>query len=184
MIIQLLHFYKFLQRRWNIYYDPVGYARSLGVNIGKECRLLDIDIGTFGSEPYLVQLGDHVTVTSGVRFVTHDGGVWVFRQQYPDIDVIAPIVIGNNVFIGLNVILMPGITIGDNCIIGAGSIVTKNIPANHVAVGVPARPIKLTTDYLESIKNKAIYIRTLNQSEKKKLLIEKYLERSKHDSLL
>ena len=60
--------------------DPVKYARSLGVKIGNDVRLISIKSGsgTFGSEPYLVVIGNHVTVTGGVRFVTHDGGVWVF----------------------------------------------------------------------------------------------------------
>ncbi len=61
--------------------DPVGYARSLGVTIGTDCRILDNPIDVFGSEPYLIALGDHVTLAGGVRLVTHDGGVWVFRAQ-------------------------------------------------------------------------------------------------------
>lgn len=184
MIKELLGLYQGMWSRWHIHRDPVGYARSLGVAIGADCRLLGLRMGTFGSEPYLVKLGDHVTITSGVQFITHDGGVWVFRQKYPEIDVVAPIIVGNNVFIGFNTILMPGVTIGDNCVIGAGSVVTRNIPANHVAVGIPARLIKSTNDYWETIKGKAIYIRSFDEQEKRKFLIKKYIEEVNHDLLL
>ena len=53
-----------------------------------------------------------------------------------------PIEIGNNVWIGGNVVVLPGVTIGDNCVIGAGSIVTKDIPKDSVAVGNPCKVIK------------------------------------------
>ncbi len=156
--------------KWKI--NPEGFARSQGVSIGTNCRLLGkIE---FGSEPYLVKIGNHVTITNGVRFITHDGGVWIFREEHPDIDVIAPIVIGNNVFIGLGALIMPGVTVGDNTVIGAGAIVTKDIPANCVAVGVPARPIKDIDEYFSQVKKKAIYIRSLNYQEKKRLLLNKF----------
>ena len=57
-----------------------------------------------------------------------------------------PITIGNHVWIGSNVVVMPGITIGDNSVVGAGSIVTKDIPANVVAFGNPCRVIREITD--------------------------------------
>ncbi|MCA8987873.1 MAG: hypothetical protein KDA78_09550, partial [Planctomycetaceae bacterium] len=83
------------------------YARSLGVRLGKQCRLIGVNSRTFGSEPYLISLGDHVEITDGVRFITHDGAVWVGRDAHPQLDVIKPIQIGNNVFIGMNSILLP-----------------------------------------------------------------------------
>ena len=57
-----------------------------------------------------------------------------------------PINIGNNVWMGCNVVVCPGVTIGDNSVIGAGSVVTRNIPPNHLAFGVPAKPIREITD--------------------------------------
>lgn len=153
--------------------DPVRYARSIGVKIGEDCRLLNIRSGTFGSEPYLISLGNHVTVTSGVRFVTHDGGVWVFRQDHPDIDVFGLITIKDNVFIGMDSIILPGVTVGTNSIIGAGAIVTKSIPAESVAVGVPARVIKTIDEYRESISNRTFYIRSL-PPEKRRAILEKH----------
>lgn len=160
-------------RRWRLWRDPVGYAKSIGVRMGRDCRLLGVTTSTFGSEPYLVTLGDHVTVTGGVRFITHDGGVWVFRQEYPAIDVIAPITIGDNVFIGLNTIAMPGVTIGDNCVVGAGSVVTRDIPAGSVAVGVPARVVRTIEEYKAKTLENALMIRNLPPSQKRQLLQER-----------
>lgn len=59
------------------------------------------------------------------------------RQEWAE-----PITIGNNVWIGGSVTVLPGVTIGDNCTIGAGSVVTRDIPANSIAVGNPCRVIK------------------------------------------
>lgn len=54
----------------------------------------------------------------------------------------APVVIGDNVFIGMHCLILKGVTIGENSIIGAGSVVTKDIPANCVAAGVPCKVIR------------------------------------------
>ena len=156
--------------------DPVGFARSLGVRVGENCRILANPDGCFGSEPYLVTLGDHVTVTNHVSFVTHDGGVWVFREEEPDIEVFGPIKVGNNVFIGFGVTIMPGVTIGDNCIIGAGAVVTRNVPSGQVAVGVPARCIKTVEEYWKSIQGKATRIRSLPPDKKREYLEDRFRE--------
>jgi acetyltransferase-like isoleucine patch superfamily enzyme len=58
-----------------------------------------------------------------------------------------PILIGNNVWIGMNTVVLPGITIGDNVAIGANSVVTKNIPANSIAAGNPCRVIRAKAPY-------------------------------------
>ncbi len=154
--------------------NPVGYARDMGVKVGKDVRLVAINGGTFGSEPYLIEIGDRVTITGGVQFVTHDGGVWVFREKHPDIDVFGQIVIGNNVFIGFGAIIMPGVNIGDNVVIGAGSVVAKDIPANHVAVGSPAKPIKTIDEYYTAVMLKKDNTKHLSAAEKKQYLLKKF----------
>ena len=63
-----------------------------------------------------------------------------------------PVSIGNDCWFGANVVVCPGVTIGDNCVIGAGSVVTKDIPANSFAAGVPARVIRPITE-ADSIHN-------------------------------
>ena len=162
-------------RWWMAKTNPVRFARELGVQIGNDCRLIGVSASTFGSEPYLVKIGDHVTVTGGVRFVTHDGGVWVFRHIHPDLDVVAPITIGDNVFIGLNAILLPGVNVGNNSVIGAGAVVTRDIPSDCVAVGVPARPICSIEAYWRKVEQKALFIRSLPQDEKRALLRNRFL---------
>ncbi len=82
--------------------------------------------------------------------------------------------IGNNVYIGNNVIILPGVTIGNNVIIGAGAVVTKNIPDNSVAVGVPARVIKTADEYLEKIKKESLHFGHLKGQEKDRALMEYY----------
>ncbi len=167
---------RFLIREWKIRRDPIAYTRSIGVQVGENCRLIGVDAGTFSSEPYLIRLGNRVTITAGVRFITHDDGVWLFLDEFPDLDIIAPIRVGNNVYIGINAIIMPGVTIGDNCIIGAGSIVTRDIPSGSVAVGSPARVIKTVDQYKEKALKDALRIRTLTPTKKREALIKKFIE--------
>lgn len=133
----------------------------------------------FGSEPYLISIGNHVRITQGVRFITHDGGVWTLRLEegLSDIDVFGPIKIGNNVHIGWNAIIMPNVTIGDNCVIAAGAVVTKNIPSNSVAAGVPARVVESIEEYRSKVLNKCVHTKHLSTREKKKYIKDRTLWR-------
>lgn len=170
----LFSYWQAISRYWKVKTNPIAYARAVGVKMGDDCRLLNTTPATFGSEPYLVQLGNHVTITSGVRFMTHDGGVWVFRHDYPDIESYGPITIGDNVFIGTNALVLPGVTIGNNVIIGAGAVVTKNVPDNSVAVGVPARVIKTIDEYWESIQPTILHMKQLSPERKKQIVLEHF----------
>ena len=149
-------------------------AKKDGLKTGNNFSIL----GTvdFGSEPYLITIGNNVRITDGVKFITHDGGVHVLRIENPDIDVIGPIVIGDNVFVGMNSIILPNITIGSNVVIGAGSVVTKNIPSNVVVAGVPARIIKTFDEYRTSSFAKGLQTKRLKKMEKKKFLLERFGE--------
>jgi len=155
--------------------NPVKYYRSLGMKIGENCEIYSSV--RFGSEPYLITLGNYVRITDGVQFVTHDGGVWVLRnlsKKLEDIDKFGPINIGNNVHIGMNVTIMPGVSIGNNCIIGCGAVVTRDIPDNSVAVGVPARVIESIDDYLEKNRKNFEHTKEMEKSEKRNYLEKKY----------
>lgn len=131
----------------------------------------------FGSEPYMITIGNHVRITNGVRFVTHDGGVWVLRDLgLKNADIFGKIIIGDNVHIGWNAIIMPNVNIGNNCVIGAGAVVTKSIPDNSVAVGVPARVIESIDEYYIKAQNKCVYTKNMSWEKKKEYLIKKFGE--------
>lgn len=161
----------------------INLLRKDGIKIGDGCVIWKNVV--FGSEPYLVTIGDHCRITDGVKFVTHDGGLWTIRniEKYnPDhrnYDILKPIVIGNNVHIGWNTIIMPGVHIGNNVVIGCGAIVTKDIPDNSVAVGVPAKVIESLDDYFQ--KNNSSYIDTTGMSyeEKRKAVTESLFSKEK-----
>lgn len=166
--------FKIISDYWQIKRDPVRFARKIGVQVGDNCRLLSTNVRTFGSEPYLIKIGNHVTVTAGVRFINHDGGVWVFREREPDIEVFGTIEIGNNVFIGMDTLILPGVKIGDNCVIGAGSIVTRSIDPNSVALGAPAKRLKSVDEYRESIDHRVVHVRSKSPADKRKWLETKF----------
>jgi len=125
-----------------IFLGPKKYAKYKGVKFGDSCDLLN---SNWGTEPFLIELGDNVTITSGVRFVTHDGSTRLVKNNNGErYYKYGKIKVGNNCFIGINSILLPNIHLGNNCIVGAGSVVTKSFPDNSILAGNPAR---LITDY-------------------------------------
>lgn len=112
-------------------------------------------------------------ITKGVRFITHDGSLWVPRNLGlvdKKADFFGKIVIGNNVNIGWDAIIMPGVQIGDNCIIAAGAIVTKNIPDNSVAVGMPAKVLESVQEYADKKRNSCVLTKNMTSKEKKAYL--------------
>ena len=147
------------------------YNKYLGVKFGENVRITSFP--RFGSEPYLISVGNNVTITRGVSFVNHDGGVAIFRSEFPGLNVYDKITIGNNVFIGINTIILKGVEIGDNVVIGAGSIINKNIPSNSVFAGVPAKYIKSIDEYKSNSLQNAFYTKDMTASEKKEYIINK-----------
>lgn len=122
------------------------YFRKQGAHIGEGCSILPRFLG---DEPYLVKIGNNVTIAGGVTFVTHDGGVWIFRKEVPDIQVFGTIIIEDNCVIGQNAIIFPNVRIGKNSIIGAGSVVISDITENSIAMGIPARAFGSIDKYKE-----------------------------------
>jgi acetyltransferase-like isoleucine patch superfamily enzyme len=123
--------------------------RRQGLTIGDDCRL--VDLPDFGSEPYLVSIGKHVALAAGVSFITHDGATYVFRDRDPYKRVIkyGRITIFDNCVIGYRAIILPGVTIGPNSVVSAGSVVFRSIPPNVVATGNPARPVMTFQQYAQ-----------------------------------
>jgi len=151
----------------------IEILRSMGMKIGERCIVNPI---AYSTEPYLIEIGNHVAIASGTRFMTHDGSVWVFREKHPDIDVFGSIKIGENTFVGANCTILPNTQIGTNCIIGAGSVVRGEIPDNSVAIGNPAKVI-MKTPVLEKLlmhHKHRVDIKKLSAKEKEAVLLRHF----------
>lgn len=120
--------------------------------IGEHCFYQSIFLP---AEPFLVSLHDNVVVSAGVRFATHSGVHTVFNYEDKTNQYVCKcgkIEIHDNVYIGANVIVNMGVTIGCNCILAAGAVVTKDVPSGSVVAGIPARVI----ESYEKAKRKAL----------------------------
>jgi acetyltransferase-like isoleucine patch superfamily enzyme len=150
------------------------------LNVGKNTRILT-SLSNFGSEPYLVKIGDNCTITSGVKFITHDASLDIalrYKNQRrtnkgQKCELMAGIVIYDNCMIGVNSILLPGVKVGPNSIIGSGSVVTKSIPEGVVVAGNPARVICSIDEFYQKIKPEIIEIPINTTAEERKNLILK-----------
>lgn len=149
-----------------------GYLKWIGLNFGEDLHVYGSPIKMFGTEPWCITLGNHVHITDEVRFITHDGGTLLFRHIVPDLEITKPITVGDYVYIGVRSIILPGVNIGNNCIIAAGSVVTKDVPDNTVVGGIPAKVIKSTDAYFEKIQKESLHVGHLKYEEKDKKLRE------------
>ncbi|TVZ54865.1 maltose O-acetyltransferase [Lutibacter sp. Hel_I_33_5] len=98
---------------------------------------------------WLITIGNNVTLAPNVHILCHDAST----KYHLNYTKISPVEIKDNVFIGASSIIMPGVTIGENVIVAANSVVTKNISSNKVVAGIPAKPICNTDEYIEKCKN-------------------------------
>ncbi|MCK9443846.1 MAG: acyltransferase [Tissierellaceae bacterium] len=150
--------------------DPIRYAKRKGVKLGSNVKFYGCKPGMFSTEPWLITIGNNVYITSNCRFITHDGGTLILRKEVPDLELTAPIRIGNDVYIGIGTTILPGTSIGNRCIVGACSCVKGTFPDNSVIAGVPARVIKTVDEYLEGAKEKSLHLGHLKGKEKEKEL--------------
>jgi len=159
-------------------FKPNGYGQP---NLGKNVEI--IGGANFGSEPYLVKIGDNTTVSFDCAFVTHDAATRVIRNlpnHNKETVIYGPIKVGKNCFIGCRSVILPNVTIGDNSIIGAGSIVNRDIPSNTVAAGNPCKPICSLEEYIEKHKDDFMYIVSKPYNEKKQILTNAFKEQLKN----
>ncbi len=111
-----------------------GYNIEIGENFYSNHNLIILD----GNK---VKFGDNVFIAPNCSFYTAGHPLDV-ETRNRGLEYAKPIEVGNNVWIGGNVVVLPGVKIGDNVVIGAGSVVTKNIPSNVLAVGNPCKVIR------------------------------------------
>ena len=135
----------------------INLLRKKGVQIGGGGRFFDPKTTYVDTQnPFMVKIGNNVRITRGVIILTHDYSWSVLAGLYGEIlGGIGPVEIGNNVFIGMNSIILKNTIIGDNVIIGAGSVVSGNLEPYSVYAGSPARKImSLDTFYKKRKKKK------------------------------
>lgn len=118
------------------------YLRSLGVVVGENTIFFSPQTAVVDvTRPYLLKIGKGVKIAANVTILTHDFSLTE---------------ISDNVFIGMNSSIMPGCHIGKNCIIGTGSVVTKDIPDNCVVAGNPARVISSLSEFYNRKKKEVV----------------------------
>ena len=132
----------------------IKYLRKKGVLIGNNCNIC---CNITSAEKYLIEIGDNVTVSEDVLFLTHDASVGKIFGKENGSDLFGRIVIGNNCFIGARSIILYGVTIPNNSIVAAGSVVTKSWEKEGVIFGGnPAREIS-TTDRLKQKSESCVF---------------------------
>lgn len=136
----------------------INYLRKLGVEIGEGVRFFAPMTNTIDIQnPYMLEIGNNVRITKGVTILTHDYSWSVLAGISGEIfGGISKVSIGNNVFIGINAIILRGVSIGDNVIIGAGSVVSKNCKSNGVYAGNPAKYIMSIDEFYNRRKKAQI----------------------------
>lgn len=117
---------------------------SMGLKVGRNFKRLNGVILDPG-HCWLIEIGDNVTLAPRVHILCHDASTKTFLNYTK----IGRVSIGDNVFIGAESVVLPGVTIGSNVVIGANSTVTHDIPENSVAVGSPARVVSSLDAYLK-----------------------------------
>ncbi|MCF4994985.1 acyltransferase [Pseudomonas syringae] len=145
---------------------PVSYAKKIGVSTKGRLTIYGSSYEMFSTEPYLVTLGDNVFISIKAKFVCHDGSTLPFRQAIPDLELAGEIIVGDNVFIGMGALILPNVRIGNDCIVGANAVVTKDVADGTIVAGNPARVVSLTKDFLERAQNKSLKIGHLVGNEK------------------
>ncbi len=155
--------------------------QSKGLKIGKNTHILD---GAFldPSHCFLISIGDNCTLAPNVRIIAHDASMFRFLSHTK----IGRVKIHDNCFIGDSVIILPGVSIGPNAVVGAGSIVTHDIPPNSVAAGAPAKVLTTLNEFLkmhsENIKKNRCFpveqfdISVISDKDKAEMLL--YLDKN------
>ena len=136
--------------------DYVNYLRKKGASIGEGVIIYSPN-HTYIDEmfPFMLTIGNNVNITQGVHILNHDFSWSVIKAKYGTIiGGLVKVFIGNNVFIWLNSIILMNTEVGDNVIIGSGSVVHGKIPANSVVAGSPAKVICTIEEFYDKRKKR------------------------------
>lgn len=161
----------------------IRFLRKNGCIIGENVVFRDVKTTRIDiTRPSLVEIGNNVDMNHNFQIMTHDWAAGVFRGVFHNIlPSSGKVKIGNNIYFGTDVIILKGVTIGDNCIIAAGSIVTKDIPSNSVAAGAPARVLCTLEEFYEKRRKACVeealeYARSIVDRYNRKPTIEDFHE--------
>lgn len=137
---------------------------------------------TFGSEPYLIWVGDNVIVASGVRFIEHDASYYTaYRYLKEEARVenekMGAIILEDNCFVGAYSIILGGTKVGKNSIIAAGSVVHGIVPEGEVWGGIPAKFIMTIDEYAKKVKQNAEHLPWTSQSNISKEILKEQRSR-------
>lgn len=164
--MKMIIYSRFLKK--DIMYLKIQSYRDMGAKIGENVRSFS---PITSSEPYLIEIGNNVTISSEVNFITHDNSIGKIIPNMTD--AFGKIIIKDNCFIGLGSILLPGIVIGENTIVAAGSVVTKSFATGNVVIGGnPAKIICKIDVYRDKIKDYCLCTKEMNFNEKRHYLEE------------
>lgn len=146
--------------------------RALGATIGEGCLIYST---AFSTEPYLVTLGNRVAVSGGVKFLPHDGAVWLLRQRRPHAQVFGRIVVEDDCYIGENALLLPGTRVGRGSVVAAGAVLKGRFPENSVIAGNPARAVGRASLLAELMDQSASTLDSLHlpPDERRALVLER-----------
>lgn len=133
----------------------IAELRAKGAQIGTKVYFFDPKNTVVDARAWLICIGDYTKITSGVTILTHDYSLSVLRRVYGEwIGEGAEVRIGENCFIGMNTTILMGTTLGNNVIVGAGSVVHGSFPDNVVIAGNPARVICTLEEHYQNRKSK------------------------------
>lgn len=140
------------------------YLKRIGVDLYGIPRFIHPSVDFDGKGYPKTHIGENVVLSKNVLILNHDYsitcGLRSIGERIIDHEAywLRDIYIGNNVFVGANVSILPGTIIGDNCIVGAGSVIKGNIPENSIVIGNPAKIVGKTTDWVTQKIEKADYL--------------------------
>lgn len=128
---------------------PTSYFVKCGMKVGRNFNRQS-STRLDPSHCWLISIGDDVTLSNKVQILAHDDTTRI----YTGYGRVAPVKIGDRVFVGANSTILMNTTIGNDVIIGAGSLVTGNIPDDSIVAGVPAKVIGKTSEYIAREKER------------------------------
>lgn len=136
------YFIKWLDRLARLSIPPstrIFFYRLMGIKIGSNV-FIGMDCLIDSSFPELIIIEDEVVISFRVMIICHDDAGKISENERAKI--VSSVVLKEGCYIGAGVVILPGITIGENAVVGAGAIVTGDVKSNTVVAGNPARKIK------------------------------------------